>query len=113
MAERAGEGRLELSRVVTDHITVALLTTVVQVTTRYSTRKSVRYQATLSCEGRVGEGAVMDCSVPGCQLETQGPLKRGQSLQLRIQIDCQTAIRVDLGFSGGCAGRRPGSSSFG
>ncbi len=97
MAERAGEDRLELSRVVADQTPAALLTKEVQVTTRYSTRKSVRYQATLSCEGRVGEGAVMDCSVPGCQLETQWPLKRGQCLQLRIQIDRQTAIRVDLG----------------
>ncbi len=97
MAERAGEDRLELSRVMADHTAAALLTKEVPVTTRYRTRRSVRYQATLSCEGRVGEGAVMDCSVPGCQVETQWPLTRGQSLQLRIQIDRQTAIRVDLG----------------
>ena len=68
-----------------------------QVTTRYSTRKPVQYKTILSCEGRVGEGHVVDFSVPGCQVEARLPLKRGQCVQLRIQIDHQTAIRVDLG----------------
>lgn len=67
------------------------------MTTRYSTRKPVQYKTILSCEGRVGEGQLVDFSVPGCQVEVQLSLKRGQCVQLRIQIDHQTAIRVDLG----------------
>ena len=52
---------------------------------------------TLSCGARVGEGSVMDLTVPGCQLETALLLEPGQSVQLRVHLDDQRPMRIDLG----------------
>jgi hypothetical protein len=46
----------------------------------------------------VGEGAVVDVTVPGCQLETHFPLEPGQSVQLRVYLDPQRPMRVELGI---------------
>jgi hypothetical protein len=40
---------------------------------------------------------VVDLTVPGCQLETAFPLEFGQSVQLRVHIDRQLPMRIDLG----------------
>jgi hypothetical protein len=45
----------------------------------------------------VGEGQVLDLTVPGCQLATTFPLEPGQSVQLRVDIDNKRPMRVDLG----------------
>ena len=66
--------------------------------TRYSVRKKATGKVTLSCGARVGEGSIMDITVPGCQLETHFPLEPGQSVQLRVYLDPNHPMRVDLGI---------------
>jgi hypothetical protein len=69
----------------------------VGVKTRYSTRKATTCKVTLSCGARVGEGMVMDLTVPGCLLETAFLLEPGQSVQLRVHLDNHRPMRIDLG----------------
>ena len=67
------------------------------MTLRYSDRKKTTCKVTLSCGARVGEGQVLDMTVPGCLLETAVQLERGQTVQLRIYLDKQRPMRIDLG----------------
>lgn len=69
----------------------------VQVKPRYGARKKTTCKVTLSSGARVGEGQVLDLTVLGCQLETAFPLERGQSVQLRVHVDGQRPMRIDLG----------------
>ena len=68
------------------------------MTPRYSARKSTTCKVTLSCGARVGEGQIVDLTVPGCLLETSVVLERGQAVQLRIYLDKHRPMRVDLGI---------------
>jgi hypothetical protein len=52
---------------------------------------------TLSCGARVGDGHVLDLTVPGCLLETALVLERSQSVQLRVYLDKHRPMRIDLG----------------
>ena len=67
------------------------------MTPRYSDRKKTTCKVTLSSGSRVGEGSVVDMTVPGCQLETGFPLEPGQSVQLRVHLDKSRPMRIDLG----------------
>lgn len=67
------------------------------MTLRYSDRKKTTCKVTLSSGSRVAEGSVVDMTVPGCQLETAFPLEPGQSVQLRVHLDNNRPMRVDLG----------------
>ena len=67
------------------------------MTTRYSARKATSCKVTLSSGARVGDGSVLDLTVPGCQLETAFPLEPGQSVQLRVHLDQRRPMRIDLG----------------
>jgi hypothetical protein len=67
------------------------------VTPRYSARKKSSCKATLSSGTKVGEGQVLDLTVPGCLLETAFPLEPGQSVQLRVHMDHKRPMRIDLG----------------
>ncbi len=51
---------------------------------RYSERKDTSAKVTLSVGPRVGEGQVLDLTVPGCLLQTAMPLERGQDVQLLV-----------------------------
>jgi hypothetical protein len=64
---------------------------------RYSVRKATTCKVTLSCGARIGEGQVLDLTVPGCQLTTAFPLEAGQSVQLRVHMDDKRPMRIDLG----------------
>ena len=68
------------------------------MTPRYSDRKKTTCKVTLSCGARVGEGQVLDLTVPGCLLETAVVLERGQAVQLRIYMDKHRPMRIDLGI---------------
>ncbi len=68
------------------------------MTPRYSARKSTTCKVTLSCGARVGDGQIVDLTVPGCLLETAVVLERGQAVQLRIHLDKHRPMRVDLGI---------------
>ncbi len=78
------------------------------VTPRYSDRKQTTCKATVSCDGRVGEGRLVDLTVPGCQLESTLVLEPGQCVQVRLHLDHRTPMCVDLGIvrwtHGGTAG---------
>ena len=52
----------------------------------------------LSCGARLGEGQIQDLTVPGCLLETALVLERGQPVQLRVCLDKQTPMCIDLGI---------------
>lgn len=67
------------------------------VMARYSARKPTSSKATISCEGRVAEGDIVNLSVPGCQLRTSLSLQEGRSVQLRVHLSNQPAMRIDLG----------------
>ena len=67
------------------------------MTKRYSLRKATTCKVTLSCGTRVGEGLVVDLTVPGCRLATTFPLEPGQSVQLRVHLDHKRPMRIDLG----------------
>lgn len=64
---------------------------------RYSERKKTACKVTVSCGVRVGEGLVVDLTVPGCLLETGLILEAGQSVQLRVYLDQHRPLRIDLG----------------
>jgi hypothetical protein len=64
---------------------------------RYSPRKATRCKVTLSSGHRVGDGSMLDLTVPGCQIETGFPLEPGQSIQLRVHLDPKRPMRIDLG----------------
>ena len=65
---------------------------------RYSDRKKATCKATLSSGARVGEGHIVDLTVPGCLIETSVALERGQAVQLRIYLDKHRPMRIDLGI---------------
>ncbi len=66
--------------------------------TRYSDRKKTTCKATLSCGARVGEGQILDLTVPGCLIETAVLLESGQPVQLRVYLDKHRPMRIDLGI---------------
>ena len=68
-----------------------------RITTRYSDRKKTACKVTLSSGNRVGEGLVLDVTVPGCQIETGVSLEPGQNVQLRVFLDPKRPMRIDLG----------------
>jgi hypothetical protein len=69
----------------------------VDVTPRYSRRKVTTCKVSLSSGARVGDGSLVDLTVPGCQFETAFPLEPGQSVQLRMHLDAKRPMRIDLG----------------
>lgn len=53
---------------------------------RYSPRRPFTCRVTLSCDGLVGQGTLLDLSVPGCLIETGLKLKVGQFIQMRFTL---------------------------
>ncbi len=65
--------------------------------TRYSQRISVACSVIFAGDGGVGEGRVLDISLPGCLLESAATLKSGDYVQLRLFLpDLQTPLHVPL-----------------
>lgn len=75
---------------------------------RYSSRRRMTCQASIASEGLHGQAAVTDLSVPGCLLETDLPLKVGQSLQLKLSFAMGKPLAVNLGVVRWMAGGRAG-----
>jgi len=67
------------------------------VTPRYSARKPATGKVTLSCGARIGDGHVIDLTVPGCRLQSTLLLDAGESVQLRVQVEGRKPLRIDLG----------------
>lgn len=64
---------------------------------RHSHRKAATYKVTFSCNGRVGDGHIVNLSVPGCQMVTTVALAKRDCVQARIQLSQYAHLRVDLG----------------
>lgn len=75
---------------------------------RYSERKPTLAKVTLSAGPRVGEGQVLDLTVPGCLLQTAMPLERGQDVQLLIYLNELRPMRVTLGMVRWVSGKTAG-----
>ena len=75
---------------------------------RYSERKPTSAKVTLSAGPRVGEGQVLDLTVPGCLLQTAMPLERGQDVQLLIYLNELRPMRINLGMVRWVSGRTAG-----
>jgi hypothetical protein len=65
--------------------------------TRYSQRISVSCSVVFAGDDGVGEGRILDLSLPGCLLEGADTLKTGDYVQLRIFLpDLQTPLHIPL-----------------
>jgi hypothetical protein len=78
------------------------------MTVRYSRRKTIDGRACIAAEGLVGNGRVLDLSVPGCLLETGLHLKIGQSLRLRMTYAGWKPLSIDLAVVRWMNGRHAG-----
>ncbi len=56
------------------------------MTHRYSPRRPFACGVTLSCDGLIGQGTLLNLCVPGCLLETSLRLKVGQFIQMRMTL---------------------------
>lgn len=64
---------------------------------RYSSRTPVKCVVTFSADGVVGEGRVLNLSVPGCLIETSANLKIGQYLHLQLRFsEGHAPLRIAL-----------------
>jgi hypothetical protein len=64
---------------------------------RYSSRMPVECSVTLVADGFVGEGRVLNLSVPGCLIETSTRLEVGQYLRVHLQFqNDQIPLRIAL-----------------
>lgn len=65
--------------------------------TRYSQRISVSCSVVFAGDAGVGEGRILDVSMPGCLLEGADMLKMNDYVQLRIFLpDLQTPLHIPL-----------------
>lgn len=78
------------------------------MTPRYSERKPVSAKVTICCGPRIGEGQVLDLTVPGCLLQTAMPLESGQSVQLAVYLDQLRPMRITLGVVRWASGKAAG-----
>ncbi len=64
---------------------------------RYTKRQPVQSTCILSCEGMIGQGQLVNLSVPGCLLKTNMKLKVGQYVDLRLSFaTSQTPLQIKL-----------------
>ncbi len=75
---------------------------------RYSERKATSAKVTLSVGTRVGDGQMLDLTVPGCLLQTAMPLERGQDVQLLIYLKELRPMRINLGIVRWVSGKAAG-----
>lgn len=65
--------------------------------TRYSQRVLVDYSVMFAGENVVGEGRILDLSLPGCLLESSQNMTAGEYIQLRLFLpDCAAPLNVAL-----------------
>jgi hypothetical protein len=77
--------------------------------TRYSQRISVACSVIFAGDGGVGEGRILDVSLPGCLLESASNLKPGEYVQLRVFLpDLQSPLHVPLAVVRWVEGNRVG-----
>ena len=79
------------------------------IKTRYSQRVSVACSVIFAGDGGVGEGRILDVSLPGCLLESATRLKCGDYVQLRLFLpNLQSPLHVPLAAVRWVEGNRVG-----
>ncbi len=64
---------------------------------RYTKREPVQSTCIFSCDGMIGQGQLVNLSVPGCLLNTSMKLKTGQYVDLRLSFPINaTVMQVKL-----------------
>lgn len=76
---------------------------------RYCKRISTEFPVIFAGESYVGEGIVMNVSVPGCEIYSKKPVEPGTYLEMKVLVpDNGSSLCVDLAKVRWCDGRRFG-----
>ena len=76
---------------------------------RYCERVHTQFPVVFAGEAYVGEGTVLNVSVPGCAVHSRKPVQPGCYLEMRMLIpDTTPPLRVGLAKVRWCEGRRFG-----
>jgi hypothetical protein len=76
---------------------------------RYCERIHAQFPVVFAGEAYVGEGTVLNVSVPGCAVHSRKPVQLGSYLEMRMLVpDTTPALRIGLAKVRWCEGRRFG-----
>jgi hypothetical protein len=76
---------------------------------RYCERVHAQFPVVFAGEAYVGEGTVLNLSVPGCSIHSRNPIQPGSYLEMRMLVPNTTPpLRVGLAKVRWCEGRRFG-----
>jgi PilZ domain len=76
---------------------------------RYCERVHTHFPVVFAGEAYVGEGTVLNVSVPGCAVHSRKPVQPGSYLEMRMLVpDTTSPLRVGLAKVRWCEGRRFG-----
>lgn len=76
---------------------------------RYCERVHAEYPVVFAGEAYVGEGRVLNVSVPGCAVHSRKPVQPGSYLEMRMFVpDTAPPLRIGLAKVRWCEGRRFG-----
>ena len=76
---------------------------------RYCERVDTRLPVVFAGEAYVGEGTVLNVSVPGCAIHSRNRVQPGSYLEMRILVpDATSPLRVGLAKVRWCEGRQFG-----
>lgn len=76
---------------------------------RYCERVHTRFPVVFAGEAYVGEGTVLNVSVPGCAVHSRKRVEPGSYLEMRMLVpDAAAPLRVELAKVRWCDGRRFG-----
>jgi PilZ domain-containing protein len=76
---------------------------------RYCERVSTDFPGMFAGETCVGEGTVLNISVPGCAIQSRKPVQRGSYLEMRLLVpDSLSPLRVGLAQVRWCEEQRFG-----
>jgi len=76
---------------------------------RYSERVHTDFPVLFACETYVGEGTVLNVSIPGCAIQSQKRVQPGSYLEIRMLVpDTTPPLKVGLAKVRWCEGPRFG-----
>lgn len=75
---------------------------------RYCPRVETQLPVIFASEFFVGEGTVLNVSVPGCAIYSTRPLRSGSYVEMKVLLQDASALSVGLGRVRWCEGRHFG-----
>ena len=75
---------------------------------RYCRRIETRFPVIFSSEAFVGEGVVLNMSVPGCEISSNKAVRPGSFLEMKVLLPSDSPLSVSLARVRWCEGRRFG-----